>query len=1011
MSLREALGRRGGARACEEIRWAKGITMSNQRGRETASADKAVKRHSEVDRDTAASAAQPPADPGGTIDVASPAAPGEVTGEYSLTNPPSPAKQATLDFDSRAAGTAHPSGTVDVSVFDSEGSGGAGNCPKVAGYQILGELGRGGMGVVYKARQRGLQRLVALKMILAGAHAGEHQRARFGTEAEAVARLQHPNIVQIYEVGQHEGLPYFSLEFVDGGPLDKRIAGKPQPPREAARLIETLARAMHFAHRQGIVHRDLKPANVLLQRKSEAPNPKSEKETGAVSDFGFRISDFDPKITDFGLAKRLEEGDASRTKSGTIVGTPNYMAPEQARGEVRNVGPHTDLYALGAILYELLTGRPPFQGPDVMDTVLQVTRDEPVPPARLQPNTPRDLETICLKCLQKEPPKRYAACFELAEDLRRFLAGEPIRARPVGPGERLWRWCRRNPKLAGAAATILLLVLIGSVGSTWAALAIRAEKELAERNEKKALASEKVARDNEQKARASARLAQEQAELALKTLGLLINKVESQLGKQPGAQQLRRELLETAMSGLKQVTGAAAGKMRRTTGDAYFKMGGIARELGNTADASKYWQRYYEMARSALKDNPENERLKLEMAWACRFLGEISVERGDLKKALAYYRSALALRKELAAVPLAERMRRNEKLPPEDRLTPRVNVLQLSEEYTRIGLINYFTGESALAEGPVLKSLALREDLLNHTARDQAVWFMTANPAAGPNVLSVAASLPGLVGQVRDARQNLARNYHLMGEVYFRLRNLKRSRLYYQKCEDTREAILRDDEKEVERLGQLGKLRPPDFRLMGDLAEFHRMYGAMLFSLGAPLPEVLAHIDRAIALSRRVLEMDKAVEARQNLAKSLYTRGVVAARAGDQQTAGKCFRECLAIRQELADRDVRSYRQKVDLLEVLARAGKHEKAAQLAENLRLTHPKDAAFLICAARCYAQCSLAVPDKPALRQKYLGMALASLETALKQGYKDVITLETHPDLDPVRASPAFQKLLEK
>jgi serine/threonine-protein kinase len=1006
--------------------------MSNPRGDDPAAADKAAKRPSESDRATApfaagptelaptidpaksdaspaapgetcdvlprpagnaildqtiAVAAQPPSDPSRTIVVASLAAPGVRTVEYSLTNPPSPASEATVDFASPAAGAGPPSRPVDGSVFDSEGSGGAGTWPKVAGYQILGELGRGGMGVVYQARQRGLRRLVALKMILAGAHAGEHQRARFGIEAEAVARLQHPNIVQIYEVGQHEGQPYFSLEFVDGGPLDRQIGGKPQPPRDAARLIETLARAVHFAHRQGIVHRDLKPANILLTQ------------------------DRVPKITDFGLAKRLEEGDSAQTKSGTIVGTPNYMAPEQARGEVRKVGPHSDLYALGAILYELLTGRPPFQGADAMDTVLQVTRDEPVPPARLQPNTPRDLETICLKCLQKEPAKRYVDCFELAEDSRRFLAGEPIRARPVGPVERLWRWCRRNPKLAGAAATILLLLLVVSVGSTWAAFTIRAEKALAEQNEKRALASEKVAQDNEQKARASETLAQGQADLALNTLGLLIDKVQKQLGKQPGAQQLKRELLETAMDGLQKVTGAAGEKMRRNTSDAYFQMGGIARELGNSADASKYWQQYYEMAQSALKDNPENERLKLEMAWACRFLGEISVELGDLRKALANYQSALALRQELAAVPLAERMRRNEKLPPEDRLTPKLNVLQLSEEYTRIGLIHYFLGESALAEEPVLKSLAFRENLVNDTARDQAVWFMTANPPAGPNVLSVAASLPGQIGEVSDMRQNLARNYHLLGEIYFRLRNLKLAQVYYQKCEDTREAILRDDEKEVERRKQMGTPRPPDFRLMGDLAEFHQMYGAMLFSLGAPLSEALAHIDRAIALSRRVLEMDKAVEPRQNLAKSLYSRGVVAARAGDQTTAGECFRECLEIRQELADQDVRSYRKKVELLEVLARAGKHEKAARLAEQLRLTHPKDADFLICAARCYAQCSLAVPDKPALRQNYLEMALADLEAALKQGYKDTITLETHPDLDPVRENPAFKTLVEK
>jgi serine/threonine-protein kinase len=963
--------------------------MSNQQGDETASAARAAEHLTDADP------AMPPvaADPTDVIPTVNPgqrdgasAAPAQ-TCDYL----PQPATNATLDRTLASADrpSIDPSGSLGA-----EGSAAASNWPKIAGYQILGELGRGGMGVVYKARQRGLHRLVALKMILAGAHAGDHQQARFAIEAEAVARLQHPNIVQIYEVGRQDGLPYFSLEFVDGGPLDRKIGGKPQPPRDAAQLIETLARAMHFAHRQGIIHRDLKPANILVTQ------------------------DGVPKITDFGLAKRLEEGDSGQTKSGTIMGTPSYMAPEQARGDIRQVGPHSDLYALGAMLYELLTGRPPFQGPNMADTVLQVTRDEPVPPARLQPNTPRDLETICLKCLQKDPGNRYADCFQLAEDVRRYLAGEPILARPVGNVERLRRWCQRNPKLAGATATILLLLLVVSVGSTWAAFAIRAEKELAEQNEQKALANARIAEEqkriaqaNEQKSRTNEKLAQEQADLALKTVRLLIANVQRQLGKQPGVQQLKHDLLKIALTGLKGITGAAAGKIRRNTSDAYFQMGTIARELGNSAEASRYWQQYYEMAQAALTDDPDNERLKLEMAWACRFLGEISAELGDLRKALKYYQSALVLRKELAAVPLAERMRRNETLAPDDRLTPSVNVLQVSEEYTRIGLIHYFLGESALAEEPVVKSLTLREELVTDTARYQAIWVMNANPAAGPNLLGVAASLPGQVGQISDMRQNLARNYHLIGEIYFRLRKLELARRYYQKCEETREAILRADEREVERLKQLGTPRPPDFRLMGDLAEFHQMYGTMLFCLGAPLPEVLPHIDRAIALSRRVLEMDKAVESRQNLAKSLYSRGIVAARAGDRTTADGCFRECLQIRQELAEQDVKSYRKKVDWLEVLARSGKHEDAARLAEELRLTHAKDAGFLVAAARCYAQCSSAVPDRPRLRQRYREMALADLETVLTRGYRDVITLETHPDLDPIRSSPAFQKLLAK
>ncbi len=248
------------------------------------------------------------------------------------------------------------------------------------GYEILSELGRGGMGVVYKARQIALNREVALKMILSGAHAGEEEMARFQTEAEAIARLRHPGIVQIHEIGADEGRPFFSLEFCAGGSLERKLAGKPLPPREAADLVEQLARAMHAAHQAEVIHRDLKPANVLL------------------------AADGTPKITDFGLAKKLDE--AGQTHTGSVMGTPSYMAPEQAEGK-KDIRPAADIYALGAILYKCLTGRPPFKAETTFDTILQVVSDEPIPPRQLNARVPRDLQTICLKCLHKEPRKRY----------------------------------------------------------------------------------------------------------------------------------------------------------------------------------------------------------------------------------------------------------------------------------------------------------------------------------------------------------------------------------------------------------------------------------------------------------------------------------------------------------------------------------------------------------------------------------------------------------------------------
>jgi WD40 repeat protein len=354
---------------------------------------------------------------------------------------------------------------------------------EVPGYTILGTLGRGGMGVVYKARQLSLNRVVALKMILAGAHAGAVPLARFQREAEAVARLQHPGIVQIHEVGEHDGLPWIALEFIAGGTLARKLAGTPQSPQEAARLVEALARAIHHAHEQGIVHRDLKPSNVLLS------------------------ADGVPKISDFGLAKQLDE-DTGWSQTGDVLGTPSYMAPEQASGRVHAIGPTTDVYALGAILYQCLTGGPPFRAPSSADTLQQVLSVEPVAPSRLQPKLPRDLETICLKCLQKDPARRYTSAIELAEDLERFRELKPIRARPVGRAERLWRWCKRNPALASASGLATFALLATLVALAVIVVLVLESRDSAQRSLNAAIDRE----EEEKRLKEAALAAQEQAQ-------------------------------------------------------------------------------------------------------------------------------------------------------------------------------------------------------------------------------------------------------------------------------------------------------------------------------------------------------------------------------------------------------------------------------------------------------------------------------------------------------------------
>ncbi len=309
--------------------------------------------------------------------------------------------------------------------------------PSFPGYELIGVIGQGGMGVVYKARNTMLGRVVALKTITALEPAKPGQSGRFLDEARAAARLQHPNIITVHEIGEYQGRPYFVQEFVAGGDLKKRLADKPMAVGQAAELLEILARAVHAAHQAGVVHRDLKPSNILLTTEGV------------------------PKVADFGLAKLLG-GDSGRTQSGQVVGTPSYMAPEQAEGRSRDVGPVADVYALGAILYEALTGRPPFLGESQLETLRLVTSTEVVSPHLLRPDVPRDLETICLKCLDKEPHKRYASADALAEDLRRFLEGRPITARPVGAAGKSWRWAKRNPWLAGLSAALVLTFVLGT---------------------------------------------------------------------------------------------------------------------------------------------------------------------------------------------------------------------------------------------------------------------------------------------------------------------------------------------------------------------------------------------------------------------------------------------------------------------------------------------------------------------------------------------------------------------
>jgi serine/threonine-protein kinase len=482
--------------------------------------------------------------------------------------------------------------------------------PRLPGYQVLEWIGEGGMGVVYKARQLLTNRLVAVKMVNAGRD-DLAARARFLAEAEAAARLRHPGVVQVYEVGDAGGQSFLALEFCEGGSLADRLDGSPLPPDRAAAVVEQLARAMHAGHLAGIVHRDLKPANVLLTTP-----PGKPPEAGEV------------KISDFGLA-RLVDADSRQTKSGMILGTPSYMAPEQAAGDNKHVGPAADVYALGAVLYELLTGMPPFRGTTFRDTIEQVILRDPVPPRRLQPKVPLDLDTICLKCLRKEPHNRYPSAAALAEDLRAYAEGRPVWARPVSWREHVRKWARRRPELAGLAASLAaaILITIGvGVGSY-----IKVRNSL-----NRAVTSQSQMLDSVQE--------------------FLTNVTEEDLDGVPQLTQKRRALLEKALAIYQRVlTSEDSPLVREQVALAHNRMGDIRRQLGHYDEALVAYDQAAAELDAITTEHTDRLDLLRELAECHNWTGEVYRLTTRPEQAVAAYHRALRLQQALNAADPAAR--------------------------------------------------------------------------------------------------------------------------------------------------------------------------------------------------------------------------------------------------------------------------------------------------------------------------------------------------------------------
>jgi serine/threonine-protein kinase len=824
--------------------------------------------------------------------------------------------------------------------------------PEVAGYVILGELGRGGMGVVYQARQIKLNRIVALKMVLAGAHAGTEQLARFYAEAQAVAQLQHANIVQIYEVSEQAGLPFFSLEFVDGGSLAREAGGQPQPVENAARTVQLLAEAMHYAHQHGVVHRDLKPANVLL------------------------TSDGAPKITDFGLAKRLEGESSNQTRTGAILGTPSYMAPEQALGEVHRIGPLTDVYSLGAILYELLTGRPPFAGPTAVDTVAQVTRDEPVAPSQLQPKVPADLETICLKCLEKEPPKRYTSASALADDLGRFLRGEPILARPVSTLERLWRWCRRNPRVAASIAAVAVSLILATVVSISAAVTVAYERDQKEEQRKAAERAKTAAQMAEQEAKKSADDAKEQALLAVGAFYDIVTRIDAKVRAQPGEgmQQLRLDVLADTREGMGRVLDSARGSamFNRTVAALDQHAGDVYREIGRSDEARARYEESRAVIEAMAAEDPDSDANVYNLAAIYEKLGDISLELENIGIAREYHRKSLEQRIRLGQMPIFD-----------PRLTVQKVSESLSNAYSVQSSLALVLGDPAAAWGFLQKRLEIMEGQSYATPRD----YLAAIEAAGEGKQVIVADL------VRT------------GELSFHLRDVETCRAFYEKALNRSQAAMAKNANNPAARRALASST-------GSMGDLHLLMGQGVAALES---YARAH---ELYLAFVAGDPDNVVQKR-TLSFSHYRMATANLLIKNGDVAREHYEECLKLRMDIAAADPGNVHKRIDLMVALARTGQHAQAADVAARLDARASDDPSVLFQIACGYSLCVSAVlqgkkpevltPEERTQQEQYANQALDAVQEAIATGYKDAVALEYDPDLSIVRERPRFAELV--
>ncbi|MFO0977377.1 MAG: serine/threonine-protein kinase [Planctomycetaceae bacterium] len=850
--------------------------------------------------------------------------------------------------------------------------------PVVGDYQLVAEIGRGAMGVVYKARHRKLERPVALKMVLAGQHATPDALRRFVTEARAVAKFQHSGIVQIFEIGEHRGMPFMALELIDGTDLQKDLKGLPRDSRQSAELVEQLCVAMQYAHEHQVLHRDLKPANILLDRSGKA------------------------KISDFGLARTIEGEASGETTEGTIMGSPSYMPPEQAQGKLAAVSPKSDLYSLGAILYQMLTARAPFVGATPLETVQQVVHSDPVPPSLLQPGIPVDIETICMKALQKSPEARYSSCSEMAADLRRFVNGEPILARPVSRFEKTWRWCKRNPAVAipSALTGLLTLAVLIVVSIAYLQVSAQAEVIIDERDKSRiqtqiARTERKAAQDSEAKAKEekaeaerqkiiaeeaqrradeNAKLATRQAILSLETIQFFLSEVDKRLEAMPGTHQIRMSLLGVLEKKWEeidqQMTGGIEGEAIPTLISIRSRIAQTWTSLDRIADADKQFQIIAEQAepRLLVKDRNDASRFNVTQNYS-NWSSIRSRVTGNPSDSEELRSKALNLLRDILKTP---------RPAPKSPLPFQVKVA-----------INRVLSLSASAKIKMGLRAESRKDF-------EAIQVISSEvlaemDAGAPWMKSVPETLHGTIRRAFLQDQDLARTG--LASLDIREGKVEQGLAEMRAVIDRNKAVL--DASGNDRIA------------VDNAAQHLRAFGQSLMRLGRSA-DAVAPLEEAMTLTERNWQADsQAAPFRKAYANSLYSLSQAKDLTGDASTALQLAERARLQRDDLVklSPDVSN---RTSLMLCTARSGNAAEAIKLADQLLEYSQKYPELAIDIARALTQASRHQDD--ASRPATLNRAMDSIDQAIKDGMKDPTLLSLEVDFQPLQSNDRFQAQLQ-